>query len=308
MEAAITVAKSWTLVRRNLDWRPRTPTKLHPYRRRGLLHHRAIPRISNGYRVRLVELHDARKDPVHFGAALAPGVKHSVTADQGRFVIDAIDFPDAERITAEQLASSAQGLCWLHVWPELTIAPSVRDQVVEILKKWRFDQEPPPALIIAGSCHEKVGDEVFNRATLLDSRGSQLAQQGKIVPYSAKDEEGNHEEEAISPATEIIILISSGPAVAIGICRDFCDLNHAGGLYLGLDVDLVVVPSMGGLTTTQSHLIAAKGLRTETGTVAFVVQQADPKKAQVHYVVRPDSTYDAAMAEVSESWTCHAWT
>lgn len=303
METRIEVFQRWTLIRRNPAWRKQLPKRRYPYARRAMIYHRALPRTADGYPVRLVELNDVRLQTTRLAAAVAPGLKHTTAKADDRFTISKIDFPDGENVTRSQLVKSADDGSWAHVWPELTIGPALRDAIAMTLRDWDFDAPLPPALVVSGSCHEHADGKVVNRSWLMDSAGDCLARYDKLIPYETS-KDGT---EDIEPGTEIIILVTSGPVVAIGICKDLCDATRE---IFELDIDLVVIPSMGDQATTFDHLAAITKLRNSSGPDAFVVQQADPTAArQTNYVIGPKSELrKGADAMInSESWSSHRW-
>jgi len=303
METRIEVFQRWTLIRRNPAWRKQLPKRRYPYARRALVYHRALPRIADGYPVRLVELNDVRLKPMRLAAAVAPSLKHKTVKSGDLFTVSVIDFPDGKNVTRGQLVKSADDGSWAHVWPELTIGPELRGEIATTLRDWDFDAPSPPALVVSGSCHEQVGGKAVNRAWLMNSEGDCVAQYDKLIPYETS-KDGT---EDIEPGTELIVLITSGPAIAIGICKDLCDATRE---VFGLDIDLIVIPSMGDQATTFDHLAAITKLRNSFGPDAFVVQQADPAAAcQTNYVISPKSVLRDGPDGMtnSESWSSHDW-
>ena len=68
--------------------------------------------------------------------------------------------------------------------------------------------------------------------------------------------------EGIEPSNRILVVVSPTITIAIAICLDFCEVVRERNPYDELDVDLVLVASMGGPTTLEGH----KRRRREFGT------------------------------------------
>lgn len=263
-----------------------------PYTRRGLVFHRSIPMTAEGYEVNLVDAPAmdlwSPGGRTHVGAAIVEGMTHKLWEGEDRFFIKEIAVPGSGRKVLDQLKGFASHSCWLAVWPELTIGPDVRDAISQALSSWPLDEPQPPAFVIAGSCHELIGESRVNRSVVMDSRGERLAVHDKIVPFW----ESGLGEEDIAPGAVIRILVSRRPLVAVGICKDIADVGRDSP-YRQLDVDLIVVPSMGRLSTAAGHVTAAKNLRSHSGSCAFVVQQHDPDcEKRQNFIVPPSANLD----------------
>ena len=76
--------------------------------------------------------------------------------------------------------------------------------------------------------------------------------------------------------------------IAFAICKDFCDKAREVPIR-SLDVDLVLVPSMGRLNTMTAHRDTADTMKISFGTRAVVVQQTypfDPAKDPSGYLLK----------------------
>ncbi|CAO4170367.1 putative amidohydrolase [Methylorubrum aminovorans] len=246
------------------------------FTRRGILHHRILPEVLEaGYRVRLVR-HDTTSSPtgeqVTMGAALFPGLRLALRSVEGGFIVtDAICDAAAATVARQIDAAYADG-CFVAVWPELTITPALLALIRQTLAQRLLSNDARRALqmVVAGSWHVEEEGEMWNIATVLDGYGEVALTYRKVLPYR----DGKLGTEAIGIPPEVPVLVTDDHLVGFGICKDFCDLSVTLA-YKDLDVDLVLVPSMGNVATMDGHRSTAKGMRVTFGTRAFVVQQAD---------------------------------
>ena len=268
--------------------------RAQPYERRGILHHRILPRRIGRYTVELI-VSDAT--PAHAptsaqafrgGAAMFKGLELSVSHPEiGTFLVERCRASDLEGQLEHALASAHLEGCTALVWPELTIDPDSR----ELISAWLqsrlmsdFAHAPEIPMVVAGSWHE-VGPDgaVVNRSVVYDGLGAELLSFEKAVAYH-NDVWGT---EGIRESRALKVLLLEDTLVAFGICRDFADTGPDNPLF-ALDVDLVLVPSMGNRRTVEGHLSVARIMADRFATRAFVVQQADAgSDDQLGYVVPP---------------------
>ncbi|WP_264048548.1 carbon-nitrogen hydrolase family protein [Methylobacterium flocculans] len=249
----------------------------HRFTRRGILHHRVLPEILEaGYRVKLVR-HDTTASPageqVTMGAALFPGLKLAIRSADGGFVVTDAICDGAADTVARQIEAAYAGGCFAAMWPELTVTPALLALIRDTLGLRILTADPRSALqmVVAGSWHTEEDGKVWNVATVLDGYGAEALTYRKVLPYR----DGKIGTEAIGMPAEVPVLVTDDHLFGFGICKDFCDLGVTLA-YKDLDVDLVLVPSMGNPATMEGHRSTAKGMRVTFGTRAFVVQQADP--------------------------------
>ena len=246
------------------------------FTRRGILHHRIVPEVLDaGYRVTLIP-HDTAASPpgeeIAMGAALFLGFGLETQRENNEFIVVGATCANARETVLRQLGAAYDDGCFAAMWPELTITPPLLELIQGTLvhRALSEDSRTSLQLVVAGSWHIKEGNKVSNVATVLNGYGDVLLQYRKVLPYHDR-EIGT---EAIEPAIDVPVLVTDDHLVGFGICKDFCDQ----GIMLAfadLDVDLVLVPSMGNSVTMDGHQSTAKRMRTTFGTRAFVVQQAE---------------------------------
>ncbi|HEV2553637.1 MAG TPA: hypothetical protein VGV17_07765 [Bosea sp. (in: a-proteobacteria)] len=310
-ESRIEVGDAWVLLSRGPMWREKLVKQGEPYRRRGMLHHRAVPMRVGGYIVTLAEVADprvgGRGDDNKLAAAMVHGLELHPSIAEGKFSITDITAPAALQSMEAQVDLAAKANCWVLAWPELSVSAEVRRELAKSLLERSIDKPMPPAVIVAGSSHEVCEKGRVNRAHILTKSGDKIAHHEKAVPYFEASEWGI---EDIDSGNEIAVLVSRGPSFAVAICKDFCDRSQANP-YVELDVDLIVVPSMGRETTAASHVHAAQDLKTKAGATVFVVQQSDPYwDRSLNYVISPATDLDmgAAACVQGSTLSVHRWT
>ncbi|KQW72422.1 hypothetical protein [Ensifer sp. Root127] len=253
----------------------RKPKLKDGYGRRGVLRHRILPRTWSGLRVlptfmETMADHDARP-PVGFGAAFFSGFSLKLgSSSDGTFFAEEAYHDDARGNVEHQLDASGRDGCFNIVWPELTVPGTLRDHIVSTLKANILKASPAsyPDIVVAGSWHEDIGGARRNVARIYNGFGSEKVRHEKVVRFY-------HEEvgdEDIESGGNIPVLVTDNHVVAFGICKDFCGQSTLPP-YLGLNVDCVLVPSMGDDRVAAAHRTAAEMLRNGNGARAFVVQQ-----------------------------------
>lgn len=251
-----------------------------PFSRRGLLHHRILPAVTRGYRVQLVLSETIPPSPASgasgmtVGAALFADVSLDIDRGDGLFTVRGISCRDAGGTVERQIAAAfKEGACVV-VWPELTVPPSLRDSMVRILRRRIHDASPSMSLqvAVAGTWHEEGPNGLVNVATVLDGYGETRLRYEKALPYDDRC----YGMEAIAAGTDLPVLVTDDLLIAFAICRDYCELTVELP-YPELDVDLVLVPSMGNDATMTGHRQTAKKVRLLYGARTFVVQQNDPE-------------------------------
>ncbi|MET4214213.1 hypothetical protein [Bradyrhizobium sp. LA2.1] len=281
------------------------------YLKRGMLRHRIIPPEVGGFEVRLLRI-DLRERGEKSGAAASLFANLRLSTRETRannFIAHAVSFDDAENTLVEQITQSVDSGCAGVVWPELTVDESTRRQIADLLRERTVlgEDEFPLHWLVAGSWHEPE-DAIFrNRATVLDGYGRTLHRYDKIIP--AQDRSGRFED--IRPGDHIPILVTDTTLVALAVCRDFCDRATIQSPYLGLPVDLFVVPSIGGASTMAAHLNVAAEVKAKTGALTFVVQQTDFREAansEFGFVLpMPEAPAEMSLKslESKEIWSLH---
>ena len=250
------------------------------FTRRGILHHRVVPEVLDaGYRVRLVRL-DTTAAPageqVTMGAALFPGLDLRIRREgEDGFIITGAACEGMDETVLRQLEAAFADGCFAAMWPELTVAPALLALIRNTLADRALSEDPRTSLqfVVAGSWHVEEQGAMANVAPVLDGYGEVKLLYRKVLPYQDR-KVGT---EAIAPVLEVPVLVTDDHLVGFGICKDFCDQGVALA-FADLDVDLVLVPSMGNPVTMDGHRSTAKRMRTLFGTRAFVVQQAEAER------------------------------
>ena len=240
------------------------------FRRRGTPFHRVIPKKLGSFVQRLHRLDalDPEPDrPRPLGAAMFERFELHYEGDGDTFRILGIDCDGAEPTIDRQVSAARAARCSAVVWPELTMPPPNVEALVRRLdaEAYSAEQAKGPDWVLAGSWNS--GEPSRNSTPVLDAYGNLIFEFAKSIPYR----ETGLGREAMEPGYEVLILVTDRELIAFGICRDFCELGQKTP-WSGLNVDLVVVPSMGDETTMQSHRAAAQ-VGAAGGQRAFVVQQ-----------------------------------
>jgi hypothetical protein len=183
-----------------------------------------------------------------------------------------VDPAIADRLKA---ACSSPDCCDILVFPELMMPKVWQNDLQEQLRTQAWDadlKKIPPFFVLGGSWHNsRINDGKYeNCAPLYDGFGNLLGVHRKTIRYS----EANLIED-IEPSNSILVAASRELTVAIGICLDFCQTARPDNPYDLLDVDLVLVSSMGHESTMDSHEAIAKRLWDSRKTATFIAQQHD---------------------------------
>lgn len=288
--------------------RPREPDPKRrarkSYKRRGVLHHRILPCELMGYSV-ILHWQDALasangESGARHGAALFKGLELDTEDRDGGFIVTGVRCEDTEGTLALQMEAALADGCVSVVWPELTISPELLEKICAFLRDRALDGDgrTPPQILVAGSWHEVDEDKVRNVATVLDGYGGVKLRFEKMMPFDSTQTGP----EKIAPGGVLPVIITDDRLIAFAICRDFCeeDLDLP---YPNLDVDLVLVPSMGGAKTMRSHQGTAKAIRVRYGCRTFIVQQGDapdPDGALGYVMPAPDDPEERTPAEMRQ--------
>lgn len=246
------------------------------FHRRGWLRHRIIPTSVEDVDVVIIRhpdlsLNDA-PDHRRIGAALFPGFELETQdfVDKSFVVRSVFSKNGIEKDVTEHLKEARTHDCDTIIWPELTIEPAVSLQIRKLLANDPLRAAFVP-LVVAGSWHTCENGIFRNHATVLTGQGRPLFRFGKSRKFMMGDQT-----EAIEPCGKIHIAMTDRDLIGFAICKDFCDLASPVAAK-ELDVDLFVVPSMGGWTTMAAHLNAANEVRVRHGARSAVVQQTFPR-------------------------------
>jgi hypothetical protein len=251
-----------------------------PAERRALKEHAIIPVKVGAWEVELI-LHPrlvAYSQP-HFpkswlhGAAVFQDLKVMVQElGPDEFLISGVECDEQmEQMLAQHSEALAAG-CNVLIWPELTVPHSLASRLRGYLTQNALAVREKIDLILPGSWHVRDGTgRMRNRAFVYGGRGEALTAYDKRMKYGF-GERGAQRFEAIEPGSRIPVIAFEDRLVAIGVCLDFCyDCDNSA--YRALDVDLVLVPSMGPQSTVEAHLRHARELQSKHETNVMVVQQ-----------------------------------
>lgn len=250
------------------------------YGKRGLIHHRILPKRLNGYEIEPIPsetltVAGRSKAKFVFGAGVFKNV-HMKTQQPtaGKFLVTSVSFTGGVTSLQEHVDASMSDGCFGVVWPELCISPESRDAIERMLASRPItDKRQAPQILVAGSWHESDGAAFVNRAVVFDGYGKKTLFYDKSTPYI--DPELGPED--IRLGTTLPIIVTDDLLIGFAICKDFCDLGRVTP-YFHMNIDLVLVPSMGDLKTMKGHQNTAKRVQAVFGSRAFVVQQAHPPK------------------------------
>ncbi|MEG3166575.1 hypothetical protein U1737_00015 [Sphingomonas sp. LB3N6] len=269
------------------------------YRRRGLVRHRLLPRVtSEGFEV---VLHWHRDLSLQFRTAEAKVVSAvfqdlTLIPDRSfeKFVASEAPCLDEDGAIDAQIAAVYEPGVVLALWPELTMPKERRAKLAGALlaKSKASPLEVRPAIIAAGSWHEVDGRQVRNRMHVLSGSGRHRFYHDKSLPL----ESTTLGVEELTPSDQVAVLVNDDVLIAFGICRDFCEAQIS-DLYIELDVDLVVVPSYGDRKTIEAHREKARRLSIKSAGSTFVVQQVVPEEVLTSgsaYVLPPGGKLDHA--------------
>lgn len=269
---------------------------------RGLVFHRCLPRKVGDYEIDPVWRFETASlgvrddsNSVSLGAALFKGFQLAPADDGDDFLSGSVDGDDIEQSLELHLKSIfSDGVIGV-VWPELSMPPKSIEVVRSRLQRIPFGErgEVTNGLAALGSWHKMFNGKYYNTMPVYDFYGRHLLSYRKSIIYTR----GELTERA-EPDLRLPILISADSAIAFGICLDFCELE-LDNPYLGLDVDLVLIASLGNQRTMDGHLVNASTMNARVGARAFVCQQSDEQSRNVGFVF---PAKDDGQVTVSVEW------
>ncbi|WP_128932216.1 hypothetical protein [Bradyrhizobium zhanjiangense] len=82
-----------------------------------------------------------------------------------RFIVAAVEAPSAGDAISEQIAQALKENCIAVVWPELTVSPDLRENIVKLIRDRDVsDALEAPEILIPGTWHETTNHGIVNRA------------------------------------------------------------------------------------------------------------------------------------------------
>jgi hypothetical protein len=274
-------AHRWVLPRTGIS-ASRTPRRNQGYDKRGILLHRILPSQINGYPVDVFDsrtVHSASMDASKWkmGACLFQDLEaipeFSLVSGEKHFIVTGTKCSSAQQTVSAQVDRCLNENCIGLVWPELTVPTALRDEILKLFaNRLLTDERETPEVLVPGTWHELENGDVVNRTRIYDGYGVERLVYDKIAPY-ADDDWGK---ERIRPGGRICVLATEGALLGLAVCLDFCDV--VGTPFSDLDVDVMLVPSMGNDRTMQGHQATAAGLELRFGARSFVVQHTTNTK------------------------------
>jgi hypothetical protein len=255
---------------------PRPEDDFRVFDRRGLTRLRVIPRRIGEANVRLCQppAMQPPRETLGFGGALIPGMRVDFQESDNRVTAVSTQAPNMEEVLRSYVARAHGDKCFALVFPELSIDPTGLAVVKNALLDRAWDRLAAErhylSVVVAGSWHQATEAGYVNEAAVLSGSGRPLLGQQKRLPWRDRAKTEN-----IQRGEDLWILVLGDLLVGFGICLDFCE-RLGETPYRALDVDLVLVPSLGNDTTMSGHAVVAQGLQINRGARCFVVQAADP--------------------------------
>lgn len=273
------------------------------YHRRATPNHSMIPReIEGGYTVEVVVdeklgLPIERDRKVMIGAALFPGQEIDWVEHPDGYIADGVTTEDDEKLIEQHVEGAFLGVPFAAIWPELSMSEKRREILSEKLQA-RSDRSAPlqgPRLIVAGSWHEQIGDGHENVMRILDGEGDERLRFAKVSKFRGKNvAEGN------TPSKVLKVLWTQDCLVSFAICSDFCDMSRPEPPFLRLDVDLILVPSLGHEGALKGHEANANRRKILSGGQTAVVQQHEESDDPVGWVIPAEA---GGSLEESRAWS-----
>ena len=268
----------------------RRPGPGNGFGRRGTPHHRILPRIVNGkYEVELhwsphLTFGQTSGELRTLGAALFPGLDMKWGEGEKGLVAQEAGCADEANVISTQVEGAFAEQLLAAVWPELTM-PLDRLERLQAALAARAQTAAPlegPTIVAASSWHEQQGESIVNILRVLDKTGRERLRFDKITTFV-----GGGVREGNTPATTIPVVLNNDALITFAVCSDFCDLDELVP-YLFLDVDLILVPSLGNEGAMNGHKGNAERLRINPGASTFVVQQHEQSRIPLGWVVPTD--------------------
>ncbi|MCJ8057154.1 hypothetical protein GB928_027830 [Shinella curvata] len=246
-----------------------------PFYRRAFKRARMLPSKIGKYRIDL-KVHDdaagrvrmAAGKPFQLGAAVFDKLEFDLDYDNdNHFVVTSTSCPGHFASLVGGIERASKEDCAGAIYPELTLPSSMIQDLRLALASDQIITDGM-SFVVAGSSHEKREDQLYeNESVMLDMIGAPIARHKKLYRYS---EVGI--QERIETGDTITVVLLADRAVSTAICLDYCNIFD-NPPFDHLDVDLLIVPSCGGVTTMRRHEDKAKFLYDQSKMKTVVVQQ-----------------------------------
>ncbi|PZO70980.1 MAG: hypothetical protein DI636_04710 [Pelagerythrobacter marensis] len=281
------------------------PGNTHP--RRATPNHCMIPRVLQGmFEVEIIvddhlSIAASREAPLKLGAALWPQQKMAWEQDEekGWTAKSASSSADGATIKA-QVKGCADDRPFAAVWPELSMSPPRLAALSAALRaefEW-CDPLESPLIIAAGSWHEQVDGETRNVLKVLDRAGNLRIEIAKISRFFGGGlKEGNVADQHIK------VLWTPDGLVSFAICSDFCDLAIPPPPFIDLDVDFLLIPSLGNRQAFVGHEANRLRRAIVTAGETFLVQQNEEGGRPLGWVLPVRNSKRVRKEEENDSWS-----
>jgi hypothetical protein len=158
------------------------------------------------------------------------------------------------------------------LFPEMMVSKEFQPRVLEACRaKLEERGDHRALLLLPGSFHERSGGQVINTSSLyIVGRAFppiEILRHGKFAPAWIKGVL-----EGISPSNLITLLATPVGLWGVAICMDFC-ADQTNAIWDALDLDLVLVPSLGNEETLRLHEQRLRGLSLRQRLHTVLAQQ-----------------------------------
>ena len=276
-------------------------------RRRALVHHRLLARTRGSYTVDLTWLGDASspKPPI-LGAAMFSNFELQTDDRVGTFAAKGVKCPTATAQIDRSVSAARGDGCTAIAWPELTMPdPELAILRRTLREKARSSQAPDNLQwVLAGTWPRDRNGRMQNCAPVLDAYGRPVLEHCKSLLFT--DAEGRTE--AADPSFVISVLVTPEHLVAFAVCKDFLSFDPPNP-YEQLDVDLVVVTSMGEKAQMASHVNVAQRVCAGGGRAFVVQQKPSTRRGKPGWVIPPrNAPQSLPQGSLSQPpWSSHEW-
>ncbi len=198
------------------------------------------------------------------------------------------------------------------IFPELCVPEKVRNAITNGLQQNLF---PNVKLVIAGSCHEGIGDEWYNTVYVFGPDGQLLWQQRKLQPYTLMRYEaerlpsfgnfaGYDSYENISTAPSLIVVRDTPLGrMAVLICSDLLHPDQHRKLLFDVGVNFVVVPAMSA-SLTPDFILAAEQFAIHSQATTLVSNVCALTREVAQYKAGSQISFAFLPGHPSVHWCC----
>jgi len=187
---------------------------------------------------------------------------------------------EARLKTALEACAEVESDLRLVVFPELSIDSKINNRFRQTLQKNKRRRMKPLTLVCPGTFHVEVDSGKYrNHADLYDASTGQIVLSQQKFRFFKDTHSEPPIDEAMDKNVEakVSVLTTIFGTIAILICRDFGDEKTSRRLIEDLDLDYVLVPSMGEASTASMICRQAKFCCRETGGSVIWSMQTRPE-------------------------------